>query len=234
MIETALELVLHFDQHLNVFVQNYGVWTYLILFSIIFAETGLVVTPFLPGDSMLFAVGALAVKGSLDIWCLIGLLSAAGIIGDSVNYLIGKYFSEKIISNRITGRFIKEKHLRKTHDFYERYGGKTIVIARFVPVVRTFAPFVAGIGKMSYAKFAAYNVFGAILWVSSLVLAGFFFGNIPFIKDNFTMVVLAIIGISVLPGVIGIFRYRWPKNIAKDGLKPGKDTIREGGVVPES
>jgi membrane-associated protein len=210
MIETFLSVVLHFEQHLNMFVQNYGVWTYLILFLIIFAETGLVIMPFLPGDSMLFAVGALAAESSLDIFWLMLLLSVAGIIGDSVNYAIGKYFSDRVI-NKTLGKFIKKEHLDKTHSFYEKYGGKTIIIARFVPIVRTLAPFVAGIGKMSYLKFAFYNILGGILWVSSLVLAGYYFGNIPVIKENFTLVVLGIIFVSVLPGIIGYLRYRFGK-----------------------
>ena len=201
MIELILEFALHFDQHLNMFVQNYGIWTYLILFLIIFAETGLVIMPFLPGDSLLFAVGALAAAGSLDVVWLVVLLSIASIIGDSANYAIGKYFSDKII-NKTLGRFIKKKHLEQTHRFYEKYGGKTIIVARFVPIVRTLAPFVAGIGNMSYLKFALYNVLGGILWVGSLVLAGYYFGNIRIIKENFSLVVLGIIFISILPGII--------------------------------
>lgn len=214
MIETFLALVLHIDQHLNMFVQNYGVWTYLILFLIVFAETGLVITPFLPGDSLLFGVGALAAAGSLDVLWLMILLSVAGIIGDSVNYAIGKYFSDKVL-DKTFGKFIKKEHLDKTHAFYEKYGGKTIIMARFIPIVRTLAPFVAGIGKMSYFKFAVYNVTGGILWVSSLVLAGFYFGNIPIIRENFTLVVLGIIFVSIIPGMIGYLRYLIQKRCDK-------------------
>ena len=214
MIEGIFEVVLHFEEYLNMFVQNYGLWTYLVLFLIIFAETGLVVTPFLPGDSLLFAVGALAATGALDLYSLLILLSVAGITGDAVNYTIGKYFSDRIINGRL-GRFIKKKHLEKTHSFYEKYGGKTIVIARFVPIVRTLAPFVAGIGRMSYLKFAVYNIFGAILWVCSLVLSGYYFGNIPIIKENFSLVVLGIVFVSILPGIIEYFRHLLKKRNAK-------------------
>ena len=206
MIETFIDLIFHFDNHLNFLVQNFGLWTYLIIFLVIFVETGLVVMPFLPGDSLLFALGALASKDILHIWSLLIILSAAAIIGDSVNYLIGKYFSHKILESKMLGRFVKKEYLEKTHNFYEKYGGKTIIIARFVPIIRTFAPFVAGIGSMSYSKFIAYNILGGILWVATMVSAGYFFGNIPFIKNHFTMVVLAIIFISVLPGIIAFIR----------------------------
>ena len=201
-----MEFVLHFDRYLDLFIQNFGIWIYLILFLIIFAETGLVITPFLPGDSLLFAVGAFAATGSLDVLWLILLLSIASITGDGVNYAIGKYFSDKVM-HKTLGRFIKKKHLKRTHEFYEKYGGKTIVIARFVPIVRTLAPFVAGIGKMSYMKFAIYNVLGGILWVSSLVLTGYYFGNIPIIKENFSLAILGIVFISLLPGLIEYLRY---------------------------
>jgi membrane-associated protein len=210
MIETFLQAALHFDRYLNMFVQSYGIWTYLVLFLIVFAETGLVVTPFLPGDSLLFAVGALAAAGTLDVVWLMVILSVAGIIGDSVNYAIGKYFGDRVLGKAL-GKFIKKEHIEKTHSFYEKYGGKTIVIARFVPIVRTLAPFVAGIGKMSYLKFAIYNVCGGILWVCSLVAAGFYFGNIPVIKDSFSLVVLGIIFVSILPGIIEYLRYRFGK-----------------------
>ncbi len=206
MIETFIDLIFHFDNHLNFLVQNFGLWTYLIIFLVIFVETGLVVMPFLPGDSLLFALGALASKDILDIWSLLILLSVAAIIGDSVNYLIGKYFSHKILGSKMLGRFVKKEYLEKTHNFYEKYGGKTIIIARFIPIIRTFAPFVAGIGSMNYSKFIAYNILGGILWVVTMVSAGYFFGNIPFIKNNFTIVVLAIIFISILPGIIAFIR----------------------------
>lgn len=210
MIKTFFEILLNLDQYLNFFVQNFGIWTYLVIFAVIFAETGLVIIPFLPGDSLLFALGTLAAKEILNIWWLIILLSAASILGDSINYTIGKYFSDKII-NKTFGRFVKKEYLDKTHSFYEKYGGKTIIIARFVPIVRTFAPFVAGIGKMSYSKFIAYNVSGGILWVSSIISAGYFFGNIPVIKNNFTIVVLTIIFISVLPGIIEFLKFKLSK-----------------------
>jgi membrane-associated protein len=213
MIESILDVVLHSERYLNVFVLTYGVWTYVVLFLIIFAETGLVITPFLPGDSLLFAVGALAASGSLDVAVLVVLLSVAGIVGDSVNYAVGKYLGEHI-QNSWFGRFIKKEHLEKTHGFYEKYGGKTIIIARFVPIVRTLAPFVAGIGKMSYMKFALYNVVGGVLWVGLLVYAGYYFGAIPIIKENFSLVVIAIIFISLLPGVIEYVRYKMARKIA--------------------
>jgi len=201
-----IDFILHFDEYLNVFVQLFGVWIYLILFLIIFAETGFIVTPFLPGDSLLFAAGTLAATGSIDVALLIILLSLAGILGDTVNYAIGKYLGDKLIKNKFS-RFIKKEHLDRTHRFYEKYGGKTIVLARFIPIVRTFAPFVAGIGKMSYFRFVSYNIFGAILWVSSFVLTGYYFGNIRVVKDNFSLVILGIVAISVFPVIIEYIRH---------------------------
>ncbi len=211
MIQTFFDLLFHFEQYLNFIVQNFGLWTYLIIFLVIFIETGLVVMPFLPGDSLLFALGALAAGEILHIWSLLILLSAAAVIGDSVNYLIGKYFSHKILGSKTLGRFVKKEYLEKTHNFYEKYGGKTIIIARFVPIIRTFAPFVAGIGSMNYSKFIAYNILGGILWVATMVSAGYLFGNIPFIKNNFTIVVLAIIFISILPGIIAFIKFKFKK-----------------------
>ena len=199
LISQIIDFFLHLDKYLAEIISNYGTWTYLILFLIIFMETGLVVTPFLPGDSLLFAAGTFASLGALNVWVLFILLSIAAILGDTVNYWIGHYIGEKAFSGNI--RFLKKEYLDRTHDFYERHGGKTIILARFIPIIRTFAPFVAGVGEMSYGRFLTYNVVGGILWVGIFVFAGYFFGNIPFVRDNFTIVILAIIIISVLPGV---------------------------------
>ena len=194
------------DASLNVIIENYGFWTYLILFTIIFCETGLVVTPFLPGDSLLFAAGAFAALGSLDIKLLLILLIVAAIVGDTVNYWIGHYIGPRAFSGNI--RFLKKEYLDRTHAFYEKHGGKTIILARFIPIIRTFAPFVAGVGTMSYGHFIAYNIIGAIVWVTLFSLAGYFFGNIPTVKQNFTLVILAIIVISVLPMVTEFLKAR--------------------------
>ncbi|MDD5681195.1 MAG: DedA family protein [Candidatus Omnitrophica bacterium] len=207
MIMNVVEFFFHIDKYLNVVIQNCGVWSYAILFAIIFAETGLVVTPFLPGDSLLFAVGALAAAGSLDATWVFVILAAAAIMGDSANYAIGKFFGEALIE-KTNSRFLKKKHIDRTHKFFEKYGGKTIVLARFVPIVRTFAPFVAGIGEMSYLYFFTYNVVGGILWVAAFVFGGFFFGGLPFVKENFSFVILAIVLISILPGVIEILKHK--------------------------
>ena len=180
-------------------------WIYAILFLIVFCETGLVVTPFLPGDSLLFAAGAISALGNMNIHLMVAILLAAAIIGDAVNFAIGKYFGEKLFSNP-NSKIFKQEYLEKTHKFYEKYGGKTIIIARFVPIVRTFAPFVAGMGNMHYGRFLQYNVIGAVLWVVSLSYAGYFFGDLPFVKNNFGMVVIGIIVISVLPMVFEIVR----------------------------
>jgi membrane-associated protein len=205
-----IDMLLHVDKYLNSVIQQFGPWTYLILFAIIFAETGFVITPFLPGDSLLFAVGAFSAAGSLKVSWIFFLLSAAAIIGDSVNYAIGKIFGEKLVKIA-NSRILKKEYLDKTHRFFEKYGGKTIVIARFVPIVRTFAPFVAGLGKMSYFRFFAYNVVGGILWVSILVFSGYFFGNMPVVKENFSLVIYAIIIISILPGIIEFLRHKMRK-----------------------
>jgi membrane-associated protein len=202
-----VDIVLHLDRHLSEIIQQYGVWTYLILFLIVFCETGLVVTPFLPGDSLLFAVGTFAALGALDLGLVIALLSVAAILGDSVNYAIGARLGPRVF-RREGVRFLNRRHLDRTHEFYEKYGGKTIIIARFVPIVRTFAPFVAGIGAMSYPRFLVYNVTGGLLWVSVCLFAGYFFGNLPFVKRNFSLVILAIIVISVLPAVFEVLRHR--------------------------
>lgn len=208
-----IDFILHIDQHLNDFIIAYDSWIYVILFLIIFVETGVVVMPFLPGDSLLFAVGMFAAQGSLNIWICLVLLLAAAILGDASNYLIGKYLGPKMLKLRWRGKqLIKPQYLDKTHEFYEKHGAKTIVIARFVPIVRTFAPFVAGIGKMNYWHFLSYNVIGGVLWIVGLTLAGYFLGSIPFIKDNFEIVVFVIIFLSLLPM---IFEYLKTKRQAK-------------------
>jgi membrane-associated protein len=196
-IQFLIDLFLHLDEHLANIINQYGVWTYAILFLIIFMETGFVVTPFLPGDSLLFAAGTFAALGSLNVWLLIILLMIAAIGGDTVNYWIGYYLGDRAYNIK----WIKREYLDRTHAFFERHGGKTIFLARFVPIVRTFAPFVAGMGKMSYGYFFSYNVFGGIVWVLLFTLLGFFFGNIPFVKANFELVMIAIILISVVPAV---------------------------------
>lgn len=196
-IRFLIDLFLHLDEHLANIINQYGTWTYAILFLIIFMETGFVVTPFLPGDSLLFAAGTFAALGSLNVWLLILLLIIAAIAGDTVNYWIGHYLGDRAYNIR----WIKKEYLDRTHAFFEKHGGKTIFLARFVPIVRTFAPFVAGMGKMSYRYFFSYNVFGGIVWVLLFTLLGFFFGNIPFVKANFELVIIAIILISVVPAV---------------------------------
>jgi len=198
-----VDLVLHLDKHLSLIIEEYGLWTYSILFLIVFCETGLVVTPILPGDSLLFAVGSFAASGSLELSVVIPLLTIAAILGDAVNYAFGAYLGPKVFS-----RFLKQEYLDRTHRFYEKYGAKTIVLARFVPIVRTFAPFVAGVGRMSYAKFATYNVVGGIVWVVLFTVAGFAFGNIPIVRNNFTLVMLGIVFVSILPAIIEYWRAR--------------------------
>ena len=195
-----VDFILHIDRYLGDIIQNYGLVTYIILFLIIFCETGLVVTPFLPGDSLIFAAAAFAALGSLNVWILYFVILAAAFIGDTVNYEIGKKIGKRFEEK--DSKIIKKEYLEKTHNFFEKHGGKSIVLARFVPIVRTFAPFVAGSGKMNYFNFIKYNLLGSILWVSLCVFAGYFFGNMEFVKKNFSLVVLAIILISVLPMVI--------------------------------
>jgi len=207
LLLTFIDIFIHLDLHLIWLIQHFGVWVYLIVFIIVFCETGLVVTPFLPGDSLLFGLGALAAIGDLNVAWLFVLLSSAAIAGDTVNYFIGKYVGPKVF-HQDTNRFLKREYLEKTRRFYEKYGGKTIVIARFVPIIRTFAPFVAGIGAMTYSKFIIYNVLGGIAWVAVFIFGGYYFGNLPVVKNNFTLVIMAIIIISVLPGVIEYFRHR--------------------------
>jgi membrane-associated protein len=207
MLLTIIDLFVHLDRHLIWLLQHFGVWVYLIVFIVVFCETGLVVTPLLPGDSLLFGLGALAAIGNLNVAWLFVLLSIAAIAGDTVNYFIGKYIGPRVF-HEDTSRFFKREYLEKTHRFYEKYGGKTIVIARFMPIIRTFAPFVAGIGAMTYAKFIIYNVLGGITWVAVFIFGGYYFGNLPMVKNNFTLVIMAIIIISVMPGVIEYFRQR--------------------------
>jgi membrane-associated protein len=202
-----IDIFLHLDRHLNEILVAYGVWTYAILFLIVFAETGLVVAPFLPGDSLLFAAGAFAARGSLDPWWLTVLLIVAAIIGDSVNYAIGNYIGPRAFQNP-NSRILKKEYLDRTHRFYERYGGRTIIIARFVPIVRTFAPFVAGVGTMSYSRFMSFNVIGGIGWVAIMVWAGYWFGNIPFVQRNFSVVVLAVVILSTVPLIVEWLRHR--------------------------
>ena len=207
MIKTLFDIFMHLDRHLGSVIQAYGIWTYLILFLIIFCETGLVVTPILPGDSLLFAAGAFAAIGALDVLWLFGLLTVAAVAGDTLNYWIGHYLGPKVFHKKNV-RFLNREYLDRTHRFYEKHGGKTIIIARFMPIIRTFAPFVAGIGKMTYMRFIGYNVSGGILWIASFVFGGYFFGNIPMVKRNFTLVIVAIIVLSVMPGIIEFLRHR--------------------------
>lgn len=211
-MESLIDLFVHLDEHLLAVVSTYGLWVYALLFAIVFAETGLVVTPFLPGDSLLFATGALAAAGALNIWLLIVVLLVAAIVGDAVNYSAGRALGPRIFSadDRQTWlqRLLNRDHLVRAHMFFERYGGKAVVLGRFVPIVRTFVPFVAGGGAMSYAKFGLYNVVGAIAWVGICVGAGYAFGNIPIVKDNFSLVALGIVIVSLLPAVIEYARER--------------------------
>lgn len=208
----VIDFILHFDKHLIEIVQNYGGWVYGILFAIVFAETGLVITPFLPGDSLLFATGTLAGAGILNPWLAAILLVTAAILGDAVNYAVGKYIGPKAFtatdSSSLFHRLLNKDHLQRAHEFFERYGGKAVVLGRFVPIVRTFVPFVAGAGSMSYPTFFFYNVTGAILWVGVCMGAGIIFGNIPIVRDNFTLITLGIVFVSVLPVVIELIRHR--------------------------
>jgi membrane-associated protein len=213
IIKEIIDFILHLDKHLSEIIQNYGTWTYAILFLIIFVETGVVVLPFLPGDSLLFAAGSLAaLPGSpLNVWVMMGLLIVAAILGDTLNYHIGDYLGPRVF--RENSRFLKREHLIRTQEFYEKHGAKTIILARFIPIIRTFAPFVAGVGTMSYSKFLSYNVVGALLWVILLTGAGYFFGTIPIVQKNFSLVVLAIIGLSVLPVVFEFIKSRRSKSV---------------------
>jgi membrane-associated protein len=216
ILESILDFVLHLDTYLSQIIQSYGVWTYALLFVIIFAETGLVVTPFLPGDSLLFAAGTFAALGSLNFFVLWMVVFAAAVLGDTVNYSIGNYIGPRVFEH--DHRLLKREYLDRTQAFYDKHGGKTIVLARFVPIVRTFAPFVAGVGTMHYSRFIVYNVFGAFLWTGIFVSLGYFFGNIPVVKDNFELVIVVIVLISVVPML-----YEWLKSRRKQ--QPKSETI---------
>ena len=206
-ITQFIELFLHLDKSLSSVIQTYGSTTYIILFLVILCETGLVVLPFLPGDSLLFAAGAFAAKGDMNIATLFMTLCVAAILGDSINYEVGRLIGPRI-AQREKSRYVNKEHIDKTHQFYEKYGAKTIIIARFIPIIRTFAPFVAGLGTMSYKKFLQYNVIGGVAWVAICLFAGYLFGNIPLVKQNFTAVIFAIIIVSILPAVIEYIRHR--------------------------
>jgi membrane-associated protein len=206
LLQTAIDYVIHLDTHLATLVASAGTWTYGILALIIFAETGLVITPFLPGDSLLFATGAIAAVSTLKVGILLPLLIVCAILGDAVNYWAGTVFGARAAAGRLP--LVKQSHILRTQEFFARHGGKTIFLARFVPIIRTFAPFVAGAGAMSYRRFAAYNVVGGVVWVSSMLLAGYYFGNLPVVRDNFSLVVLAIIVLSLIPGIVAVAQER--------------------------
>ena len=207
LVHWFVDFFLHLDRHLAEVIQAYGTWTYALLFTIVFLETGLVVTPILPGDSLLFAAGSFAALGALDVRLVFVLLSFAAVLGDNVNYAIGHYLGPRVFHYE-RSRFFNPDHLRKTHRFYEKYGVKTIIIARFVPIVRTFSPFVAGVGAMSYPRFLAFDVVGGALWVGVCTFAGYFFGNLPFVRKNFSLAIIAIVLISVMPAVVEYLRHR--------------------------
>jgi membrane-associated protein len=206
IILNLINLFLHLDKYLGEIIQNYGTWTYLLMFFVIFMETGFVVTPFLPGDSLIFAAGAFAGLGYLNLGILFAVLALAAIAGDTANYWIGHFIGPRAFSGNV--RFLKKEYLDRTHAFYEKHGGKTIIIARFIPIIRTFAPFVAGVGAMTYPKFIAYNVIGGMAWVALFTFGGYFFGNLPMVQENFSFVILAIIFISILPAIIEVIRGR--------------------------
>ncbi len=206
IINFLIDFVLHLDEQLAAIIAQYGTWTYGLLFFVIFIETGFVVTPFLPGDSLLFAAGSFASLEALNPWMLFGLLSFAAVLGDTVNYWIGKSVGERAFSGNI--RWLKKEHLDRTHEFYEKHGGKTIILARFIPIIRTFAPFVAGVGSMTYGRFITYNVVGGLAWVAIFTFMGYFFGNLPFVQKNFEIVIFAIIFISFIPPVLEFFKAR--------------------------
>ncbi len=206
IINFLIDFVLHLDEQLATIIAQYGTWTYGLLFFVIFIETGFVVTPFLPGDSLLFAAGSFASLEALNPWMLFGLLSFAAVLGDTVNYWIGKSVGERAFSGNI--RWLKKEHLDRTHEFYEKHGGKTIILARFIPIIRTFAPFVAGVGSMTYGRFITYNVVGGLAWVAIFTFMGYFFGNLPFVQKNFEIVIFAIIFISFIPPVLEFFKAR--------------------------
>ncbi len=212
-----IDLILHLDNYLAVLVANYGVWIYAILFLVIFCETGLVVMPFLPGDSLLFIAGAMCATGSMDPVLLAALLMLAAVLGDSTNYIIGRNVGEKLFSNP-KSKIFRRDYLQRTHDFYDRHGGKTVTLARFLPIVRTFAPFVAGVGKMPYMRFLGFSALGTVAWVGGLVTLGYFFGNAPIIKDNLSLMIIGIIGLSLLPMVIGWWHSRNRPDTAPDSV----------------
>lgn len=226
LLNLALDGILHLDEHLTEIVSQYGVLTYGILFGIVFAETGLVVTPFLPGDSLLFAAGAIAALGSLNIWLTLVLFMVAAILGDTANYWIGHFFGKKIVDHPHV-RFINQEHIDKTEQFYKKHGAKTIILARFVPIVRTFAPFVAGVGTMHYSTFIMYNIIGGILWVTLFTMLGFFFGNLSFIKENFHYAVFAIIGLSLIPIAYEFIQSRKHPNVPGVSQKKLEKIINE-------
>lgn len=205
-----IDFILHIGDHLQELVNNYGNWIYAILFAIVFCETGLVVLPFLPGDSMLFAAGAIAAVGGMNIFVLMGLLIVAAILGDFVNFEIGKHFGKRLFANP-NSKIFKQSYLQKTHDYYDKYGGRTIIIARFIPIVRTFAPFVGGMGNMKYSEFVRYNIIGAVAWVVTFSLLGYFFGQLPFVKEHFSWIMIGIIVVSVVPMIVEILRHREDK-----------------------
>jgi len=211
-MDTFIDLFLHLDKHLTQFVTTYGGWVYGLLFLIVFAETGLVVTPLLPGDSLLFAAGALAATGALDPWVLLLLLIVAAVLGDTVNYAAGRFIGPRIFTatdrSSIWHRLLNRQHLDRTHAFFERYGGKAVILGRFVPIVRTFVPFVAGAGAMTYTKFAAYNVIGGVIWVAICLGAGYGFGNVPVVRENFSLVAIGIVAVSLLPVLVEMIRQR--------------------------
>jgi len=221
MIIKFFDMLLHLDKYIDLLIRDYGMWTYLIFFIIVFCETGLVVTPFLPGDSLLFVAGTFAALGSLNLMWLLVILSAAAILGDTINYWIGNYIGPKVFQMQ-NSRVFRKEYLDRTHQFYEKYGPITIVIGRFIPIIRTFAPFLAGVGSMTYGKFLIYNVVGGILWIASFTLGGYFFGNLPFVKKNFTLVIVAIIVISVMPTVIEYLRQRRQAKAKRTGLIPSE------------
>ena len=207
IVTAFFDIILHLDRHLQWLVANYGPWIYAILFAIVFCETGLVVTPFLPGDSLLFVAGTVAAAGGMTIHGLFAALAAASFLGDNTNYWIGRYVGPRIFT-REGSRYLNPAHLQRTQRFYDRYGAKTVFFARFVPIIRTFAPFVAGIGHMQYPRFLFFSFSGSIAWVGSLAYAGYYFGNVPIVKENLTLVIIAIVLVSILPGIVGYFRHR--------------------------
>ena len=211
LISAFIDIVLHLDAHLLVLVQQYGIWIYAILFAIIFAETGLVVAPFLPGDSLLFVIGALCGMGSLQLQVALPLLILAAFMGDNTNYWVGRLLGLRLL-NHPNQRWIKHEHLEKTHAFYAKHGGKTVIFARFLPIIRTFAPFVAGIGTMNYRLYLMFSILGGVAWIGSLMLAGYFFGNIPVIKNNLTLMIVGIIFISFIPAILEYIRHRRAAN----------------------